>query len=86
MGSEQLIVEKGINHFTTYQSKNICNSDHVNNNGVTNALEFSYTNWGERQRGIHFSVPGENPISRKRDESVSMMSFPGGPRTLLKTR
>lgn len=28
----------------------------------------------------HCSVPGVNPISRKRDESVSVMSFPNGTR------
>jgi len=44
-----------------------------------------HTRIGESAReGIHFSVPETNPISRKRDESVSMMSFPGGPRTLPK--
>lgn len=26
----------------------------------------------------HCSVPGVNPISRKRDESVPVMSFPNG--------
>lgn len=70
-----------IYHVIKVKYKILCNSTHVNkwNNECS---EFSYANWGEG----YYSVPGVNPISRKRDESVAMMSFPCGLRTLRKTR